>query len=164
MGQIRIVESTIIRPAAMTPRRRVWLSDLDLLAEEDHTSVVFIYRQSSNSSSSSISSSSTDAHSTNFFDVSRLKESLAKVLVSFYPVAGRLALDENNRIEIDCNGEGVQFVVAEISTSLEEFGDLVPSKKLFQLVQQVDRTSCISSFPIFLAQVINPIYIYTHTS
>ncbi|TVU25982.1 hypothetical protein EJB05_28506, partial [Eragrostis curvula] len=46
------------------------------------------------------------------FDVARLKEALAKALVAFYPLAGRLDIDNEGRTEIICNNEGVLFVVA----------------------------------------------------
>lgn len=154
MSQIRVVESTIVRPATETPRHRLWLSSFDLLSEESHTPTLLFYCQPTGATSMISSSVS---HS--FFDINRLKEYLARVLVSFYPLAGRLVRDESNRVEIDCNGEGVLFVVAESSTSLEEFGELIPSKKLFQLVPQVDRTKGISSFPLHLAQVIYQSYL-----
>lgn len=41
---------------------------------------------------------------------SQLEESLAKILVDFYPLAGRYIKDENL---VDCNDEGAEFVKAE---------------------------------------------------
>lgn len=44
--------------------------------------------------------------------VASLRHSLGKVLVKFFPLAGRLAFDEDGRLEIDCNDAGVDFVEA----------------------------------------------------
>ncbi|PPR87146.1 hypothetical protein GOBAR_AA33544 [Gossypium barbadense] len=57
--------------------------------------------------------------SSDFFDTGRLKEALSKILVPFYPIAGRLGYDENGRLEIICNAEGVLFVEAETTSVME---------------------------------------------
>ncbi|KAF5208067.1 Shikimate o-hydroxycinnamoyltransferase, partial [Thalictrum thalictroides] len=89
----------------------------------------------------------------NFFCVETLKSSLAKVLVTFYPFAGRLCADDKTgRLEIDCNGEGVLFVKVVTDSTIDEFGDFTPSMKTRKLlVPTVDTT--ISSCPLLLVQV-----------
>ncbi|KAF5208066.1 Anthranilate n-benzoyltransferase protein [Thalictrum thalictroides] len=89
----------------------------------------------------------------NFFCVETLKSSLAKVLVTFYPFAGRLCVDDKTgRLEIDCNGEGVVFVKAVTDSTIDEFGDFTPSMKTRKLlVPTVDTT--ISSCPLLLLQI-----------
>ncbi|KAI3886667.1 hypothetical protein MKX03_036912 [Papaver bracteatum] len=53
-----------------------------------------------------------------------LKLGLAKVLVHYYPIAGRLILNEKNKFAINCTGEGALFIEAEADCTLEEIGDL----------------------------------------
>lgn len=150
MIQVNVLDSCMVRPAADTPRRSLWLSDLDLIMGECHVPCTYFYRRG------------TIDGSPDFFDMAdRLKDSLSKVLVHFYPAAGRLSRDGSNRFEIDCNGKGALFVVAqaENNTIDEEFGDFSPSKKLMYLVPRVDRASAttqdaLSSFPLFLVQVV----------
>ena len=70
-------------------------------------------------------------------------------------MAGRFRLDESGRIEIDCNEEGVLFVVAETDFILDELaGDFAPTPKLRGLVPTVDYSGGISSYPFLLLQVL----------
>ncbi|KAJ4709569.1 Hydroxycinnamoyl-CoA shikimate/quinate hydroxycinnamoyl transferase [Melia azedarach] len=137
---IHVKESTIIRPAQETPKHSLWISDLDLLVPAIHLPAVGFYRLSNDNSS-------------NFFDVGLLKESMSKVLVPFYPMAGRLGRDENGRIQIQCNGEGVLFQEAEANCIIDDFGDFSENLKLLRLVPTVDDTNDISSYPFLVAQI-----------
>ncbi|XP_037471263.1 putrescine hydroxycinnamoyltransferase 1-like, partial [Triticum dicoccoides] len=47
-----------------------------------------------------------------FFNATRLKAALAKALVTFYPLAGRIDDDGDGRAEVNCGNQGVLFVVA----------------------------------------------------
>ncbi|XP_016650483.1 PREDICTED: shikimate O-hydroxycinnamoyltransferase-like [Prunus mume] len=90
----------------------------------------------------------------NFFDLVVLKQALSKALVLFYPMAGRYKLnDQNGRMEIDCNAEGVLFVVAESISAIDDFGDFVLNPNLRELIPGVDYAGGISSFRIFALQV-----------
>ena len=139
METIHVKESTIIRPAQETPRHSLRLSDLDLLMPASHIPSVYFYRRPN--------------YPSNFFEGGLLKEALSKVLVPFYPLAGRLGKDENGRIEIKCNGEGVLFIEAETSYVTDDFGDFESSSKLVQLVPPVDRTKDAYFHPLIMAQV-----------
>nr|GEX04972.1 chloramphenicol acetyltransferase-like domain-containing protein [Tanacetum cinerariifolium] len=108
MMNVVVKESTMVRPAEETPNTNLWNSNLDLMVKNFHTQMLFFYR--SNGAAS------------NFFDVKVMKEALSKVLVPFYPVAGRLKEDQDGRIEIDCQGQGVLFVEAESDGLLDDFG------------------------------------------
>ncbi|KAJ4710284.1 Hydroxycinnamoyl-CoA shikimate/quinate hydroxycinnamoyl transferase [Melia azedarach] len=134
-----VKESTIIRPAQETPKHCLRLSDSDLLVRAVHASNVFFYRSND---------------SFNFFDIGLLKESLSKVLVPFYPMAGRFGRDENGRIQMQCNGEGVLFEEAESSCAIDDFGDFTDISKIKDFVATVDTAKDISSYPILLIQVI----------
>ncbi|KAJ4844057.1 hypothetical protein Tsubulata_029248, partial [Turnera subulata] len=136
--KINIKESTIVRPAEDTPHKRLWVSNLDLIHTKYFLPTVYLYEPS---------------NSSNLFDAQVLKEALSKVLVPFYPAAGRLAKDENSRFEIDCNAKGVLFIEAETDSPTSELGDFMPSPELSQLVPRVDSSSDISLHPLVLLQI-----------
>lgn len=146
---VSIKESTMVKPAEeSTPRGSLWLSNLDLEYSRYHTSNVYFYRSSGDE---------------NFFDLVVLKQALSKALVLFYPMAGRYKLnDQNGRVEIDCNAEGVLFVVAESISAIDDFGDFVLNPNLRELIPGVDYAGGISSFPIFALQVFNNYHPRSH--
>ncbi|XP_010265527.1 PREDICTED: shikimate O-hydroxycinnamoyltransferase-like [Nelumbo nucifera] len=135
---ISVKESTMVRPAQETPQRSLWNSNVDLVVPRMHTPSVYFYRPTG---------------STNFFDPKVLKEALSKALVPFYPMAGRLKRDEDGRIEINCNGEGVLFVEAETGSVIDDFGDFAPTMELKQLIPAVDYSGDISSYPLLVLQI-----------
>ncbi|KAF5188284.1 Hydroxycinnamoyl-CoA shikimate/quinate hydroxycinnamoyltransferase, partial [Thalictrum thalictroides] len=89
--------------------------------------------------------------SSNFFDANVLKKALGRVLVPFYPIAGRLKKNNKGRIEFDCNDEGAIFVEAETDSVLDDLGDFVVSKQINQLLPFVDNTK--DSYPLLSVQV-----------
>ena len=89
---VEILESCMVTPGeSATPKHGVWLSNLDLLVARSHTPTVYVYRPSPGPA---------------FFSPDVLKAALSKVLVPFYPLAGRLARDGAGRPEIHCTGDG----------------------------------------------------------
>ncbi|GFZ17259.1 hydroxycinnamoyl-CoA shikimate/quinate hydroxycinnamoyl transferase [Actinidia rufa] len=136
--RIEVREATMVRPEKETPKRRLWNSNVDLVVPSFHTPSVYFYRPNG---------------SDNFFDAQVVRDALSRVLVPFYPMAGRLARDEDGRIEIDCNGEGVLFVEARTDSSIDDFGDFAPTLELRQLVPAVDYSKGISSNPLLVLQV-----------
>lgn len=145
---VSVRESTMVKPAEeSTPRSPLWLSNSDLMLPPFHISTVYFYRPSSEH---------------NFFDVGVLKQALSKALVPFYPLAGRLKLnDQSERLEIDCNAEGVLFVVAESSSALDDFGNFAPTPDFQKLIPTVDYSE-ISLYPILVLQVFNHNYPRSH--
>jgi shikimate O-hydroxycinnamoyltransferase len=77
-----------------------------------------------------------------FFPAEALKDALAKTLVVFYPLAGRLSQDpETGRPEINCTGEGVKFLTADSDATLDDFKDFAPSADMRnKLIPVVDST------------------------
>lgn len=145
--KVEIKESALVPPAQVLPVERLWISNMDLMHVRNYRHTVYLYKPNGSSS--------------NFFEAKVLKESLSKALVPFYPVAGRLAKDENGRIEINCNGDGVLFVEAETESTTTELGDFMPSLELQQLIPTLGNLSGeIFSHPLLRLQVmINyPIY------
>ncbi|KAF2317004.1 hypothetical protein GH714_010324 [Hevea brasiliensis] len=125
----------MIRPAEDLPNQHQWLSNLDLL---HHVPTVYFYNS--------------DKYP-NSLEAKALKEALSKVLVPFYPVAGRLGKDDNVRLEITCNNEGVLFIEAQTDSEIDDIGDLMLNVEIPQLIPSVDNSQGISSFPLFGAQV-----------
>ncbi|CAI9113849.1 OLC1v1014533C1 [Oldenlandia corymbosa var. corymbosa] len=136
--KIEIKESTMVKPAGETPRRSLWNSNVDLVVPNFHTPSVYFYRPNG---------------SPNFFDAKVLKDALGRALVPFYPMAGRLKRDEDGRIEIDCNGEGVLFVEAESNGTVDDYGDFAPTLELRRLIPAVDYSLGIESYALLVLQV-----------
>ncbi|PPR83576.1 hypothetical protein GOBAR_AA37136 [Gossypium barbadense] len=131
--EITIKESTIVRPAEGTPKRIIVMARY-------HLPTIYYYKPNGSS---------------DFFDTGRLKETLSKILVPFYPIAGRLGYDENGRLEIICNAEGVLFVEAETTSVMEHLiGDFTDYSQVFRLVLKVDYSGGISSYQLLVLQVI----------
>ncbi|CAD6232745.1 unnamed protein product [Miscanthus lutarioriparius] len=106
--EVQVVESSFVTPSEPAPRKGLWLSSLDLwLANQGHTPTIYLY------------SSNDVAATADFFDVARLKEAMARALVAFYPLAGRLGINnDDGRMEISCNGEGHSLLSLRLMISL----------------------------------------------
>ncbi|KAH7547502.1 hypothetical protein FEM48_Zijuj01G0316800 [Ziziphus jujuba var. spinosa] len=137
MVMINVKETTMVKPAEETPRRGIWLSNVDLVVSNMHTPTVYFYRPTGHG----------------FFDSTILKEALSRTLVHFYPIAGRYRRNDSGRIEIHCNGEGVLFVEAETSSCIDDFGDFTPTLNLRKLIPTVNYSAGINSFPFLVAQI-----------
>ncbi|KAL6606769.1 hypothetical protein ACP70R_042422 [Stipagrostis hirtigluma subsp. patula] len=97
MATVQVLSSELVVPAEETPAGAVWLSNLDLAARRGYTPTVYFYSPSGEPG---------------FFEADAVRDSLARALVAFYPLAGRLGLDGDGRVQIDCTGEGAVFVTA----------------------------------------------------
>lgn len=135
---ITVKSAQMVRPAAPTPQRDLWNSNVDLVVPRIHTASVYFYRPSG---------------SPDFFSMQILRDALSKLLVPFYPMAGRLKRDPDGRIEINCNGEGVLLVEAITDSVIDDFGDFAPTMELKQLIPKVNYSEDISSYPLLVLQV-----------
>lgn len=136
--KISVRDSTMVGPAQETPRRILWNANVDLVVPNFHTPSVYFYRPTGSS---------------NFFEARILKDALSRALVPFYPMAGRLMKDEDGRVEIDCQGQGVLFVEAESDGVIDEFGDFAPTLELRKLIPAVDYSLGIESYSLLVLQV-----------
>lgn len=136
--KVTVKESVIVKPSKTTPMQRLWNSNIDLLVGRIHLLTIYFYRPNGSS---------------DFFDSGVLKKALSDVLVSFFPMAGRLGKDGDGRVEINCNAEGVLFVEAEADCRIDDFGEITPSPELRRLAPTVDYSGDISSYPLFITQV-----------
>jgi len=85
-----------------------------------------------------------------------LKDSLSKVLVPFYPLAGRLHSKGNGRFDLECNSLGVQFIEAQSSLTLSELGDFSPLSEYYRyLIPHVDYTLPMEDIPLVIVQLTN---------
>ncbi|MCL7047289.1 hypothetical protein MKW94_015673 [Papaver nudicaule] len=103
-----IGEPSLVSPAEETPKGMYFLANIDRGADMIQTIHCF-----SKTFDRKISG-----------PAQALKEGLAEVLIYYYPIAGRLTLNEKNKFAINCTGEGALFIEAEANCTLEEIGDL----------------------------------------
>nr|WKA69990.1 putative acyltransferase 9 [Crocosmia x crocosmiiflora] len=116
---VEIIESCLVAPIQETPKHKIWLSNFDFNVSRYHVPLIYVYRADGDR---------------NLFPVEAMKAALAKALVAFYPLAGRLVADWDGRPEIDCTGDGVLFVLARSNRSIKEFGDFAPSPEIRQML------------------------------
>lgn len=120
--KVTVHHSSLVFPSQQTQKRTMFLSNIDQVLNFDVHSVHFF-----------------GAHK-DFPDgqiaAEKLRDSLAKILVPYDFLAGRLKVNPNTgRLEIECNGAGAGFVVASSEYALDEIGDLVyPNSAFAQLV------------------------------
>ncbi|MQL91303.1 hypothetical protein Taro_023913 [Colocasia esculenta] len=119
MALVKVVDSCMVVPEVETPKHRLWLSNLDLHAVSGYTANITVYRFNGAS---------------DFFCREKLKASLSKALVPFYPLAGRLVRGNDGRPEVNCNAEGVLFLVAETDSTVDEFGDFIPTPEIRKML------------------------------
>ncbi|XP_051115189.1 rosmarinate synthase-like [Andrographis paniculata] len=136
---IAVKQSAVVKPSEPTPAAILNLSNLDsIFPRIMYGRVLLFYRHS-------------DASATAFLDSAVLKSALSRALLHFYPFAGRLTADQNNCIQINCNGDGALFVEAECDATLEELGFFPRSD--VSLIPAADHSKPISEKPLFLVQL-----------
>ncbi|KAK6156637.1 hypothetical protein DH2020_010885 [Rehmannia glutinosa] len=131
----------MVQPAEPTPEEIMYLNAGDQIKDIYHTPTIYFYKHSP-------ALHSRDA-------ISRLKESLSKVLVPFYPLAGRLswAAEGGSRVELHCNGKGVPIIEAESDAAVEDYGDFTPTPAIQDLIPIVDYTIPIDEIPLISVQL-----------
>ncbi|GER45505.1 HXXXD-type acyl-transferase family protein [Striga asiatica] len=84
-----------------------------------------------------------------------IKDALSKVLVLYYPLAGRLKISPEMKLIVDCTGEGAVFVEAEAECELKELGDITKPdpERLGKLVYDVPSAKNVLEIPPLAAQV-----------
>ncbi|KAK1604487.1 hypothetical protein QYE76_028160 [Lolium multiflorum] len=121
MAKVEVMSSEMVVPADETPRGSIWLSNLDLAGRRGYTPTVYFFHPNGDPS---------------FFSAESMKDSLARTLVAFYPLAGRLGLSRAGRVQVDCTAEGVVFVTAksEHYTLEELMNEFVPCGEMRDLL------------------------------
>nr|GMD78100.1 methanol O-anthraniloyltransferase-like [Ipomoea batatas] len=133
----------LIVPSTSTPHEQKPLSDIDDQGTfRFHVPVLMFYRNS-------VERRGEDP-------AMAIKEGLAKALVFYYPLAGRIFEGENGKLIVNCNGKGVLFVEAQANVKLEQLGDKSmqpPCPYLKQLLNTVSGSNGIIDCPLLLIQV-----------
>ncbi|KAC9618555.1 hypothetical protein R6Q59_027641 [Mikania micrantha] len=132
----------LIVPAKPTPRELKPLSDID--DQESlrfNISLIHIYQG--------------NPKMRNKNPASVIREALAKALVFYYPLAGRLKEGYARKLMVDCSGQGVLFIEAEADVTLEQFGvELQPPFPCRdELLYDVRGSRDILDSPLILFQV-----------
>ncbi|WOH00719.1 hypothetical protein DCAR_0520093 [Daucus carota subsp. sativus] len=91
-----------------------------------------------------------------------LKKSLSRILVDYYPLAGRLRKsrqddeDDDHKLEVECNGEGAVFVEAFMDLCADEFLRFSdkPNRSWRKLLYRVEAQSFLDIAPL-VVQVTN---------
>lgn len=138
----------LIAPAKPTPHELKSLSDLDDQESlRAHIPLVQFYRH--------------EASMAGKDPVKVIRDAIAKTLVFYYPLAGRLREGLGRKLLVECNGKGVLFIEADADVALDQFGDnLKPPFPCFDdLLYNVPGSEGILHCPILLIQVY---YIYIH--
>ncbi|KAJ1441392.1 Transferase [Sesbania bispinosa] len=133
---VTITASYTIIPNESTPQGRLWLSDIDQVIRMRHTLTIYIYKAK---------------HNPDFIE--RLRNSLSKILVHYYPIAGRVCWTEGGRIEIDCNAKGALLLEAETTKTLGDYGDFSPSESTKELVPTIDYNQPMEELPLLAVQL-----------
>lgn len=144
----------LIRPEKLTPREFKYLSNID-----DQTGlrnhIPFVHFLPPN----------TAMHNND--PVVMIKQALSKVLVFYYPVAGRLQKADKDKLVVDCCGEGVIFRGGNADITLTELcnvdddGLKPPFPKWDKLlVDDIWGNNIITDSPLLRMQVLNNDHIF----
>ncbi|KAL1540714.1 benzyl alcohol O-benzoyltransferase-like [Salvia divinorum] len=84
-----------------------------------------------------------------------IRDAIAKALVFYYPLAGRLRERSNRKLVVECTGEGVVFIEADADVALHHFGDALypPFPYLHKLLHHLPSTAGVINCPLLLIQV-----------
>ncbi|CAA3002534.1 spermidine hydroxycinnamoyl transferase-like [Olea europaea subsp. europaea] len=131
----------IVKPAEPTPEEILYLNACDQIKDITHTPTIYFYRNNDKLDNG-------DA-------IGVLKDSLSKVLVLFYPLAGRLKWsgEGGSRVELHCNSRGVPIHEAVSEATVEDFGDFTPTPEIQALIPSVDYTTPIDEIPLVIVQL-----------
>ncbi|CAN1246295.1 Benzyl alcohol O-benzoyltransferase [Linum grandiflorum] len=130
-------EPELVRPEKPTPHETKLLSDID--DQEGlrfHFPVIQFYKHSP------------AMHGKDPAAV--IRRAVAKTLVYYYPLAGRLREGTNRKLMVDCTGEGVLFIEADADVQLAEFGEIQPPFACVEeLLFDVPGSSAVLHSPLF---------------
>ncbi|KAL2504057.1 HXXXD-type acyl-transferase family protein [Abeliophyllum distichum] len=132
-------EPALIRPNSPTPNHTLYLSNLDD-QKFLRFSIKYLYLFSKS------------------INTETLKCSLSRVLVDYYPLAGRLKTSTENdqKLQVDCNGEGAVFAEAFMDLTVEDFLQVSkkPNKSWRKLLYRVEAQGFLDIPPLVI-QVTN---------
>ncbi|KAF7110372.1 hypothetical protein CFC21_110488 [Triticum aestivum] len=108
---VRRGEPVLVSPAEQTPRETKTLSDIDDgEGMRFYSSGIHLYR--ANPDKQGVDPAAV------------IREALARALVPYYPLAGRLREEAGRKLVVDCEAQGVMFVEADVDLTAADFGDV----------------------------------------
>uniref|UniRef100_A0A0D9WU12 Uncharacterized protein n=1 Tax=Leersia perrieri TaxID=77586 RepID=A0A0D9WU12_9ORYZ len=108
---VRRGEPVLIRPASPTPVETKPLSDIDDgEGMRFYSSGIHLYRNNPAKEGQD--------------PAAVIRDALAKALVPYYPLAGRLREVAGRKLVVDCAGQGVLFAEADADLTVDDFGDV----------------------------------------
>jgi hypothetical protein len=138
--------TSTVAPALPLQEHRLPLSNLDLILPPIDVGVFFCYAAAGDGAAAA----------------STLKAALAKVLVTYYPLAGEVVANAAGEPELLCSGRGVDFAEAtadgvelrevRLGTPDESVEKLVPKKKSGVMSVQVRINHCETKIRVCTAQ------------
>lgn len=134
--RIELKQSILVPPADKTQKGLYFLSNLDQnIAVLVRT--VYYFRADDKGNE--------DAATT-------IRKALEKIMVPYYPLAGRITISSEGKLIVDCSGEGAVFVEAEANC---ELGDMTKHDPLTlcKLVYEIPGAKNILQIPPIVAQV-----------
>ncbi|XP_019188754.1 PREDICTED: spermidine hydroxycinnamoyl transferase-like [Ipomoea nil] len=145
--KVNVKRSYVVKPSEPTWSGLLSLSELDQLGTLMHVETLYFYSTPSTLSPDAI--------------IDTLRLSLSKVLVHFFPLAGRLSwtlaggAGRSSPLALNCNAAGVVLVEAESDAVLADLGDFSPCPELNHLVPSVDYSDDdrIQDIPLFAGQL-----------
>ena len=132
--------AVLVAPSLPTPREFLYLSNIDDQPTlRFHAPVIQFYRFNPSKKGE---------------DPARvIREGLAKILVFYYPFAGRVREAPAGKLVVECTGEGVLFAEADADVVLEELGDLQPSFPFWKDFYYLSGSQTITNSPVLFIQV-----------
>lgn len=147
--ELTIKNNYLVRPKHPTLHGCLSLSELDQIGAMIHPQGIYFYKPSI--------SCETSCHAR---IADTLRDSLSRVLIPFYPLAGRLRwIDQEDqhhqkgRLELDCNDKGVVLIEVELNVDLASFGDFTPSPNYQYLFPAIDYNIPIHELPVMFVQL-----------
>ncbi|KAK3417269.1 hypothetical protein EUGRSUZ_H03012 [Eucalyptus grandis] len=129
--------TVMVQPECETPEGSLFLTSIDQVAVV-HVPSIYCF----------------DRSDANVVDV--IKQALAKVLVHYYPLAGRLAINSRGKLVVDCQNKlGVPFVEAIADCDIKNLGDvrILDGDVLGKLVYKEPTQDKLEVAPLLTAQV-----------
>lgn len=124
-------QPVMISPSAPTPKHSLYLSNLDdQKFLRFSIKYLYLFKKSLN--------------------LDMLKTSLGRVLVYYYPLAGRLRSVDDHKLEVDCNGEGALFAEAFTDATAQQLleSSKTPNKSWKKFLYKVEAHTFVDVPPL----------------
>ncbi|KAG4941435.1 hypothetical protein JHK87_045306 [Glycine soja] len=139
---VSILSSYTVIPSEATPNCSLLLSESEQINAPTHSLTIYVYKPNH-----------LNKIIPNMNMVDTMRDSLAKILVHYYPLAGRLRMIQGRRWEVECNAKGVILLEAESTRALNDYAIFEPNDTIKELIPKVDYTEPIENSPLFLVQL-----------